>query len=61
MRDLRVEAEELLAEYIEVHEAGNCTCEYGDTDTGFMCLGMRVLGGSIDEEEAILDLMEVLS
>lgn len=61
MRDLRVEAEELLEEYIEVHEAGTCTCEDDGTDTGYMCLGMRVIGGSIDEEEAIVDLMEVLS
>ena len=61
MSSLRVEAEELLAEYIEVHESGACSCEDDGTDTGYMCLGMRVIGGSVDEEDAIADLMETLA
>ena len=57
MSNVRREAVELLDEYIESHEEGTCDCDEG---TGFMCLGMRVVGGSVDEEDAVLDLMESL-
>lgn len=57
----RVEAVEYLDELIEAHDAGTCSCDVdGDFETGHMCLGMQVIGGSISEEDAIADLMESL-